>query len=181
MCYAFFNTFVFFVYKSLLFTLEKCLKADFACACLVAKCRDSEKTDVFNFIPYETDTPSVFFRLRQKQLLFYSLRTVINTLSKKLLQLVLFDERSNNCWVVFEQQNTANEVSVIFLRKNAKIFVKLLRIVHCMEMKTYGRTLNAFWQQSKISNEFVADNCKAGSVESNPKGVFKTVGDLSPF
>lgn len=36
MCYAFFNTFVFFVYKSLLFTLEKCLKADFACACLVA-------------------------------------------------------------------------------------------------------------------------------------------------
>ena len=119
-CYAFFNTFVFFVYKSLLFTLEKCLKADFACACLVAKCRDSEKTDVFKFIPYETDTPSVFFWLRWKQLFIYSLRTVIKTLSKKLLQVVLFDERLNNCWVVFEQQILHNDFQRYFNAKTPK-------------------------------------------------------------
>lgn len=60
MCYAFFNTFVFFVYKSLLFTLEKCLNADFAYACFVAKCRDSEKTDVFKFIPNERTRQACF-------------------------------------------------------------------------------------------------------------------------
>lgn len=47
------------------------------------------------------------FQITAKTAFFYSLRTVIKTLSKKLLQVVLFDERLNNCWVVFEQQNTA--------------------------------------------------------------------------